>query len=108
MLVLPAGFATANPAADDLFDRCIDTLRRNLHRYDNGFWSLYELTPQRIKSPCSPFYHRLHLTQLEVMHALTNEPLFLEYRDRWGSYAGRRSNRSAAWIYKAGFKLVYW
>jgi hypothetical protein len=100
--------ATGRPEAAQFFDRCIRTVKRNLPRYDNGFWSLYELTPQPIQSPCSPFYHRLHLIQLEVMHALTNDPLFLEYRDRWEAYAARRLNRSVAWVYKAGFKMLYW
>ena len=100
--------ATGSSEAAEFFEACLTTVRNNLHRYDTGFWSLYELTPQRIQSPASPFYHQLHLIQLEVMHALTNEPLFLEYRNRWGSYAARRVNRSAAWVYKAGFKLVYW
>ena len=100
--------ATGSAQAGSFFDACVTTIKKNLPRYDIGFWSLYELTPQRIQSPASPFYHRLHLIQLEVMHALTNDPLFREYRDRWGSYTGRRLNRSCAWVCKAAFKLLYW
>ena len=34
----------------------------------------------------SPFYHRLHVVQLRVMHRLTGRDIFLDYADRWENY----------------------
>jgi heparosan-N-sulfate-glucuronate 5-epimerase len=33
--------ATSDPAAKQIFDRSIATLKANLHKYDTGFWSRY-------------------------------------------------------------------
>ena len=33
-----------------------------------------------------PFYHRLHIVQLRIMHRLTGNPIFGRYADRWESY----------------------
>lgn len=100
--------ATADAAVRDFFEACVSTVIRNLDRYDTGFWSLYELTPQRFQSPASPYYHRLHLVQLDIMHRLTGRPEFEATRARWTDYASRRTHRSAAWVTKAAFKLAYW
>jgi hypothetical protein len=56
----------------------------------------------------SPFYHRLHIVQLRVMHQLTGDRLFVEYADRWKSYAHSRANRTRALCYKGVFKLCYY
>ncbi len=100
--------ATGEPAARDLFDRCLDTLRSNLARYDTGYWSLYEQSGTRLPMLASPFYHRLHIVQLRVLHALTGDALFKDFADRWEGYAGRLLNRARAWALKAAFKLIYY
>ena len=46
------------------------TLRRNLDRYDMGFWWLYELSGTRLPMVASPFYHQLHVAQLRLMYRL--------------------------------------
>jgi hypothetical protein len=94
--------------AKALFDRYTETILCHLPKYDIGFWSLYELTPQRIKSIASPFYHRLHLVQLEVMYRLTGRETFADYGRRWKRYAERGSLRLTAKAYKAAFKLLYY
>jgi heparosan-N-sulfate-glucuronate 5-epimerase len=94
--------------AKALFDRYTETILSNLLKYDIGFWSLYELTPQRIKSIASPFYHRLHLVQLEVMYRLTGREMFADRGRRWKRYAERGSLRLTAKAYKAAFKLLYY
>lgn len=99
---------TKEPEAKALLDRYTETILSNLPKYDIGFWSLYELTPQRIKSIASPFYHRLHLVQLEVMYRLTGREVFADYGRRWKDYAERASLRLAAKAYKAAFKLRYY
>jgi len=99
---------TGEPEARTLFDGYTETIVSNLPRYDMGFWSLYELTPQRIKSIASPFYHQLHLVQLEVMYRLTGRETFADYGRRWRSYAQHAPLRMTAKAYKAAFKLLYY
>ena len=56
----------------------------------------------------SPFYHQLHIVQLQVMHFLTGEDLFLQYAERWESYRRSRSKRTRALCYKAVFKICHY
>ncbi len=100
--------ATSDPAARTLFDQVVQTLRRNLELYDVGFWSLYEQSGTRLKMIASPFYHRLHIVQLTVMHQLTGMEIFLQYAERWQRYAKSRAKRAAALCYKSAFKLCYY
>lgn len=100
--------ATGNSSAQDLFTRAVATLRTNLHRYDAGFWSLYEESGTRLPMLASAFYHRLHIVQLRVMHRLTGDKVFADYADRWEGYAQSRSRRTRALCYKGAFKLCYY
>jgi heparosan-N-sulfate-glucuronate 5-epimerase len=97
--------ATKDEAARQLFDRAVETMRKNLDRYDLGFWSLYEQSGTRLPMVASPFYHQLHVAQLRVMHRLTGDDVFSRIADRWETYARSRSKRTRALCYKGAFKL---
>jgi len=100
--------ATRNDAARRLFKSAVHTLRSNLNRYDLGFWSLYEQSSTLLPMIASPFYHRLHVVQLRVLHRLTGEVIFAEYADKWEAYARSRVKRTRALGYKSAFKLCYY
>ncbi|MBZ5679382.1 MAG: D-glucuronyl C5-epimerase family protein [Acidobacteriia bacterium] len=100
--------ATQDQVASELFATAVQTLLRNLERYDLGFWSLYEQSGTRLPMVASSFYHRLHIVQLRVMHRLTGEDEFVRIADRWESYAQSRSKRTRALCYKSAFKLCYY
>jgi len=100
--------ATGDEDARELFAAAVGTLKRNLDEYDVGFWSLYELAGTRLKMLASPFYHRLHIVQLGVLHKLTAEGIFARYAEKWSSYRSRFFNRNAALAYKSAFKLLYY
>lgn len=100
--------ATAAGEAKKLFESAVETLRKSLPDYDLGFWSLYEQSGTRLPMIASPFYHRLHITQLQAMYRLTGEPIFSEYAERWQIYSRSRSNRTRALCYKGAFKLCYY
>jgi heparosan-N-sulfate-glucuronate 5-epimerase len=100
--------ATKDPAAQALFGHGVRTLLHNLERYDLGFWSLYEQSGTRLPMVASPFYHRLHIVQLRVMHRLTGEEKFARIADRWETYTGSSWNRTRALVYKSAFKLCYY
>lgn len=99
---------TRDPRTITLFDDFCTTVREHLKDYDIGFWSLYELTPQRIKSLASPFYHRLHVTQLQIMHLMTGDDIFYSYGKKWQGYLENPLFRAIALVYKSGFKLLYY
>jgi hypothetical protein len=100
--------AHADASAKQLFDGGVETLVRNLARFDTGYWSLYEQSGTRLKMLASPFYHRLHIVQLRVMSKLTGDSRFAETAERWEGYELRRANRTRALIHKSVFKLFYY
>jgi heparosan-N-sulfate-glucuronate 5-epimerase len=100
--------ATKSKVALDLFERSVETLSKNLKRYDLGFWSLYELSDTRLPMVASPFYHLLHVTQLRLMYRLAGDDVFARYADRWEMYSRSRANRTRALCYKGAFKLCYY
>jgi heparosan-N-sulfate-glucuronate 5-epimerase len=105
--------ATQNIAALGLFEQAVLTLHTNLDRYDLGFWSLYERAGNERSGPllpmvASPFYHRLHIVQLRVMHRLTGDEIFAQFADMWETYARSRVKRTRALCYKGAFKLCYY
>ncbi len=100
--------ATQEDSARILFQQATQTLLRNLHCYDLGFWSLYEQSGTRLKMLASPFYHRLHIVQLRIMQRLTGYEEFGHYADRWEGYSRSRAKRTRALCYKSAFKLCYY
>ncbi|HYE99750.1 MAG TPA: D-glucuronyl C5-epimerase family protein [Planctomycetota bacterium] len=100
--------ATGDPEPKRVFDASVRTLRETLSTYDTGFWSLYEHSGTRLRMIASPFYHRLHVVQLRVMHRLTGEKVFGETADRWEAYTRSAWKRGRAWVQKAVFKVFYY
>jgi len=98
---------TKKPEVKTLFDACIKTLERNLHRYDAGYWSRYDLSRQCMVMLASPFYHALHVVQLEATYILTRKPIFETYRKKFETYQKSWFKRKRAFVYKAIFKLIY-
>lgn len=94
--------------AERLFAEAVRTLKDNLHRFDAGFWSLYEHSGTRMKMLASPFYHCLHITQLQVMERLIGGSVFADYAHRWQGYQRNPIKRTLALTYKAVFKLLYY
>jgi heparosan-N-sulfate-glucuronate 5-epimerase len=100
--------ARADTSAKAIFNRGVDTLVRNLSRFDTGYWSLYEQSGTRLRMLASPFYHQLHIVQLQVMGKLTGVSVFAETAQRWDNYAKHGTNRTRALIAKGIFKLLYY
>lgn len=70
-----------------IFDRCIQTLRHNLKRYDwrpgIAKWTVYDL---KDKNPVNLLYHKLHISLLRDLYMITKEKFLLAWADRWESY----------------------
>jgi len=99
---------TKNAAVKKLWEGCLTTLRENLFRFDNGFWSLYDLPQMNTENLASAFYHQLHIVQLEVLYRLTGDEIFQQYRLQWQKYDDQRFNRARAFAQKAIFKLTHY
>lgn len=100
--------ATGEKRVKELFDSGMQTIRKNLPRYDTGYWSLYEQSGTRMKMMASPFYHRLHIAQLQVLSRITGDAIFGETASRWENYTRSSLNRNRALAYKSVFKLLYY
>jgi hypothetical protein len=98
---------TGEKEAEKLYAELLETLRAALPMYDCGFWSLYDLSSLKMRNVASPFYHALHIVELEIMARLTGEEIFREYSRKWADYAVFPLNRLRAVLHKAAFKVVY-
>lgn len=75
---------TEDEKARHLFFDFVDSLKHNLHRYDCGYWSYYDLaSPRRLASRS---YHRLHIELLKVLSHITQQEVFKNIYERWQSY----------------------
>ena len=93
--------AVDDAGARDIFERSIDTLAQHLVGYDSGYWSYYN-SQEHISSP---FYHSLHISQLEALFLISQNPVFKEYHQRWTHFANKFINRAHASVVKAFQKL---
>ena len=100
--------STQSDQAKDIYERSLNTLRKNLPLYDNGFWSIYEQSGTKIKMIASPFYHSLHIVQLGILYRLTGEDDFLHYSRLWQRYKDNFIYRSRALLHKIFFKIFYY
>lgn len=89
----------------DQFEDAVETLVRNLHRWDTGSWSLYDLYPHPIRNWASLAYHELHTTQLRAMTAMSSRTALAEAADRFESYWSSRLYRGRALAHKAAFRV---
>lgn len=84
--------------AQKILDRTMKTLEKKLPEFDVGFWSKYD-NDKRI---CSPFYHKLHIAQLEVMYDLFGIEAYREYAEKWKNY------QNSFWCGKLAFLIKAW
>jgi heparosan-N-sulfate-glucuronate 5-epimerase len=74
---------TNNNETNQLFWEAAKSLSQNLHQYDTGTWSYYDLLH---KTPAALNYHILHINQLNTMYKLTNIQTFQQYSTLFNSY----------------------
>jgi hypothetical protein len=89
-------------SAQILYEKTSASLFRTLPEFDAGFWSYYSSGVKRI---ASPFYHRLHLSQLEALRQITTEPCLILRLEAWRRYAESRTCKARAIMIK-GFQKI--
>lgn len=62
-------------------DACILTLKKNIHLFDTGYWSYYDL----LKKELVRYYYQknVHVPQLEILYILTDYEVFNKYKVKW-------------------------
>ena len=80
-----------------LFDESVQTLLATLDEYDTGWWSRYSLWAAG-RDLAKPFYHRIHVAQLEALHALTGAPELAAVARRWRGYDTRTAAARAVLV----------
>ena len=83
-------------------DKSLHTLERMLPSFSNSYWSVYDLE-NRI---ASPFYHNLHIAQMQAMYQLTGNDVFNKYAKRWARQQKNAFFRTIAFIKKAAQKIA--
>jgi hypothetical protein len=99
---------TDDKSAEELWRQSLRTLRKNILKFDNGYWSLYDLPKTGLSNVASFFYHSLHIVQLRIMAMLSGDMFFNKVADRWESFKERSFNRKRAMLHKAFFKIFYY
>jgi len=99
---------TKNKDAEELFTNYAKTIKKNINKYDIGYWSLYEIANLPIDMRASTFYHNLHIVQLRVLFKMTNFAIFEKTADKWSKYLDKKFNVLKATFMKIIFKLCYY
>lgn len=83
-------------------NRSLETIIKYLPRFEYSFWSRYDLSSKIT----SPFYHRLHIAQMQAMYKLTGENIFMDYAHKWQEQAKNPFNKSLAFVIKSIQKII--
>ena len=78
------------------------TLIRSLPQFKCSYWSMYSLD----RLIASPFYHNLHIAQMQAMYQLTGISIFDEYAKIWSRQQKNPICKSLAFVRKAYQKIV--
>jgi heparosan-N-sulfate-glucuronate 5-epimerase len=99
---LALGDGDAGAAWED----AVETLALNVHRWDTGYWTRYDLYPHPVVNIASSSYHVLHVSQLRAMQRIAPRPSFGEALNRWQGYQESRLCRKRALAEKMVFRLL--
>lgn len=92
--------------ARDLFEAGVATLEANLHRYDTGYWSRYDLFPHPVMNIASAAYHELHVDQLKATAMLSGSEALAAGAARFEAYRHSRMAAARAFARKVAFRLA--
>lgn len=71
-------------SAKELFQTAINGLKKNLQRYDTGYWNLYDLHPTRRLA--SPMYMKVHVQLLDILAEVTGDLFFEKTAKKWKNH----------------------
>lgn len=101
-----AGLALADDEAAAAFAEGVGHLQDNLHRWDLGWWTRYDLFPHRLTNVASIAYQELHADQLEATAELAGRPALAEAAARFRGQLGSAPARARALAHKVAFRVA--
>ena len=89
-------------AYKEKLDKSVSTLLSYLPRFKSFYWSKYDAAGMM----ASPFYHNLHIAQMQAMYQLTGNETFVVYAKKWGKQQHNIVCKTMAFVKKAMQKLA--
>lgn len=86
----------------EALDNTLDSIIKILPRFSCSYWSMYSLDGLI----ASPFYHNLHIAQMQAMYQLTGETIFDKYARRWSEQQKNPFCKSLAFVRKSIQKIL--
>lgn len=86
----------------EAMDKILKSLIKVLPLYKCTYWSMYS----EDGLIASPFYHNLHVAQMQAMYQLTGEPIFDEYAKRWERQQKNPYCKGLAFVKKSIQKIL--
>lgn len=80
----------------------LKTMVKALPAFDCGYWSLYDKSGKIT----SPFYHKLHVAQMQALYQATGNVVFQQYADMFACYQGSLFKKTRAFVKKSWQKIV--
>lgn len=73
---------TGDGDAEILYEKGIICLRKNLAKYDAGWWTYYDV----LGTVATKSYHNVHIDLIRQMYDLTSDQVYLDAYRRWSGY----------------------
>lgn len=93
---------THDEAVEHVMHDSMRTMIKFLPQFANSYWSKYDIGGKMT----SPFYHNLHIAQMQAMHELTGQPEFDMWAKRWKKQQDNNLYKSMAFVKKSFQKIV--
>ena len=93
---------TQDSEVKKIMDKSLQTLVDFLPRFSCSSWSMYDLGGKIT----SPFYHNLHIAQMEAMYRLTGCEVFCQYANKWRKQQGSKLYKTIAFVRKCVQKII--
>lgn len=98
---------TNDDEAKQLFNRGVETLKKNLYKYDTGYWVLYDQAQKNFL--VDQLYIDFQIDQLHVIHAITGDTQIEHFAVQWERYQKDKKNRYKivirSFVHKFALKL---
>lgn len=85
----------------EIYEKTEESMQRNLPVFSCSYWSMYNTAGEIT----SPFYHNLHIAQMQAMYKLTGHSVYNEFVERWQRYNASRICKYRALAKKAWQKI---
>lgn len=85
----------------DALNQTLDTLGKTIQKFDRGYWSNYDLDGHI----ASPFYHHLHVAQMNALAMITGNKIYNEYCSKWHGEDANKIKRIRATLVKGYQKI---